>query len=143
MDESIELELVRRYPKILKNYGGDPMQTCMAHGFECQNGWFNLLDKCMEKLQYFCDLCSINGREVQVVAEQIKSKFATLHFYVTISGSNDIEISIISTIINEAEDKSERTCEICGEHGKIYTNGWHMCLCKNHAIENKKLVDNV
>ena len=32
MKEELQLELVKKYPKILKNFRGDPMQTCMAWG---------------------------------------------------------------------------------------------------------------
>ena len=57
MKYETELELVKKYPKILRDYRGDPMQTCMAFGIETDgDGWNDLLDKCMEKLQYFCDL---------------------------------------------------------------------------------------
>lgn len=134
MDEKLELQLVEKYPKILKDYGGDEMVTCLSFGFEHQNGWYDLLDECMEKMQYFCDLCNKDGREIQVVAAQIKSKFGSLRFYVDIEGGvTDLESSIIYGFIDEAERKSARTCEVCGKNGKIITNGWHTCLCEEHS----------
>jgi len=31
---------------------------------------------------------------------------------------------------------SGKTCEECGEPGKVYTNGWYVARCKKHAIEH-------
>ena len=134
MDKELELELVKKYPKILRNYGGDLKTTCMAFGLEVENGWYKLLDECMEKLQYFCDLCSRDGREVQVVADQIKEKFSDLRFYVSVYGTNEIEDKIVDDIILEAERKSRNTCEVTGEDGaSCKRGGWYKTLCRKEA----------
>jgi len=134
MNEKLELQLVKKYPKILKDYKGDMMQTCMAWGMECDDGWYDLLDKCMEKLQYFCDICSSNDREVQVVATQIKEKFGTLSFYNSAYGSNNIESSIIDDIITEAEIRSAHTCEVTGKEGTVCKRGgWYRTLSYEQA----------
>ena len=135
MDKELELELVKKYPKILRDYKGDPMQTCMAWGVDTDgDGWYKLLDKCMEKLQYFCDLCSKNGEEVQVIANQIKSKYGTLCFYTSVYGADSIQNNIIDDIINEAESKSAHTCEVTGEHAEICKKGgWYRTLCYEQA----------
>jgi hypothetical protein len=44
MDNNLELELVKKYPVLLKDFGGDPKATCMAWGIECGNGWYKILD---------------------------------------------------------------------------------------------------
>ena len=134
MTKELELKLVEKYPKILQNMRGDPRQTCMAFGLEVENGWYNLLDQCMEKLQYFCDLCSKDGREVQVVADQIKEKFSDLRFYVSVYGATDIEDKIIDDIIAEAERKSRNTCEVTGEDGATCKKGsWLKTLSRKEA----------
>jgi hypothetical protein len=134
MKSELELELVKKYPKILRDYKGDKMQTCMAWGMECDDGWFNLLDKCMEKLQYFCDLCTSSEEEVQVVATQIKEKYGTLSFYTSVYGSNSIERNIIDNIIDAAEIKSAHTCEVTGNPGEICKKGgWYRTLCYAQA----------
>jgi hypothetical protein len=134
MKEELELELVKKYPKILRDYKGDPMATCMSWGIDTETGWNDLLDKCMKKLQYFCDLCSKEGRNVQVVATQIKSKMATLCFYFTVEGGTNIDWDIVDDIISEAERKSERTCEVSGEHGELCSKGgWYKTLSYEQA----------
>jgi hypothetical protein len=135
MKEELQLELVKKYPKILKNFGGDPMHTCMAFGIEVESGWYKLLDECMEKLQYFCDLCFYkSGRQVQVVADQIKEKYGDLRFYVSVYDADKIEDSIIDDIIYEAERKSRNTCEVTGENGVLCKRGgWIKILCREEA----------
>jgi hypothetical protein len=134
MKEELQLKLVEKYPKILRDFRGDPMTTCMAWGFEVEDGWYNLLDKCMEKMQYFCDLCSKDGKEVQVVADQIKEKFGGLRFYVSVYGADEIENQIIDDIISEAERKATNTCEVTGESGSLCKRGgWLKTLCRTEA----------
>jgi hypothetical protein len=134
MKSELELKLVKKYPKILRDYKGDMMQTCMAWGMECDDGWYNLLDKCMEKLQYFCDACSIHGNEVQVVASQIKEKYGTLSFYTSVYGANGIESDIIDDIIAVAERDSAHTCEVTGNHGEACKRGgWYRTLSYEQA----------
>ena len=117
MDKELEQKLVDKYPKILKDYGGDPMYTSMCFGFQHENGWLELTEKCLQKLQYFCDICSKDGREVQVVATTIKEKLSSLGFYYYMEGANELESDIIDDIVSEAERRSEYTCEVSGESG--------------------------
>jgi len=134
MNEELELQLVKKYPKILRDYKGDIMQTALYFGCQHEDGWYNLLDKCMEKLQYFCDLCSTDDREVQVISTTIKEKYGTLRFYVSVYGANSIENNIIDDIINQAEAESARTCEMSGKHGEACKKGgWYMTLSYEEA----------
>ena len=134
MKTELELELVKKYPKILRDYKGDMMETCMAWGIEHDDGWYKLLDECMAKLQYFCDLCSKDGEQVQVVANQIKEKYGTLSFYTSVYGGDNIQHDIIDDIIDTAERKSAYTCEVTGEHGELCKKGgWYKTLAYEQA----------
>lgn len=132
MTHKLEQILVDKYPKILKDYNGDPMLTCMAYGLDTGDGWFKLLDELMEKMQCLCDSWTTAEREVQVVAAQIKSKYASLRFYVYIHGANKTESNIIYDLIDAAEQQSLVTCEECGALGSVNTKGWHRVLCDAH-----------
>ncbi len=134
MDKEIEIELVKKYPKILRDYKGDPMQTCMAWGFEFDDGWKDLIDKCLHKLQYFCDLSSKQQKPVQVVATQMKEKYGTLSFYFTGEGGTSEDWDIIDDIISGTEIKSSQVCEVSGEHGCLCSRGgWYKTLCYEEA----------
>lgn len=41
----------------------------------------------------------------------------------------------IQNAIDYVEFLSGKVCEVCGEPGKMYTNGWYMVRCKKHIIE--------
>jgi len=137
MDTNLEKQLLDKYPKILRDMGGDPRVTCMAFGIECDNGWYSILDKCMEKLQYFCDICAKVNSPVQVVADQIKEKFGTLQFYFSVEGEVEdyqLQYSIIENIIDNAQLESRYTCEITGDSGALCKKGrWLKTLCRQNA----------
>jgi hypothetical protein len=134
MNHELELKLYNKYPKILRDCGKSPMESCMSFWMETEDGWYNLLDKCLEKLQYFCDICSKNSEEVQVFANQIKEKYSTLRFYYSGEGGTKIEWDIIDDIINQAEAESVRTCEVSGKHGEpCKQGGWYKTLCYEEA----------
>ena len=68
----------------------------------------------------------------QVVAEQVKEKFAGLRFYYR--GGDDK----IAEMVSFAESLSYRICEDCGAMNdvQVYRDGWHRTLCVN--CENKR-----
>lgn len=134
MKEELQLELVKKYPKILKDCGKSPMESCMSFWIECDDGWYKLLDECMEKLQYFCDLCSKDGNELQVVVNTVKEKYGDLRLYVDVYGGDNVQNSIIDNIIYEAERKSRNTCEVTGQNGVLCKRGgWFKILCREEA----------
>lgn len=117
MNKDLEMKLVKTYPRLYSQYGGDPRETCMAWGFECGDGWYDIINELSEKLSYY-----------NVVAAQVKEKFGGLRFYLEVYPSNKWEE--ILDIIGDAEIKSFETCEYCGKPGKPTKGGWIKTLCK-------------
>lgn len=74
-------------------------------------GWSKLVD-------IGFDRCLKNGWRIY----QIKEKFGGLRFY---SDGN----------MDDIEEMSTKTCEICGATGKIRAGGWLKTLCEFHAGE--------
>jgi hypothetical protein len=130
MTKELELKLVEKYPKILKEYGGDKKKTCMHWGMECNDGWYELLDETMHKIQYMCDIT-----HVQLIAEQIKEKFGTLRFYYRVETYTDTINRIFSAIIQDAEKQSAHICENTGKAGYKCqsTQGYIKILSKEEA----------
>lgn len=95
------------------------MKSCMAFGFDCEDGWFNLLNNMLEE---------ISNLEVKdFYFTQIKEKFGTLRVY-SENFTNEID-----TIIDKYEKVSENTCEVCGELGELISNkGWWRVRCALH-----------
>ena len=109
-------QLCEKYPKIFKNRFGSIQKTCMAWGFECGSGWFDIIDTLCGAIQDHVDwkirLMSVEEREdFQVIADQVKEKFGGLRFYY--SGGDDK----IKGMVDMAERMSCKTCELCGSLG--------------------------
>jgi hypothetical protein len=143
MNKELELYLVRKFPLIFKDHGGDPKETAMCFGIECGSGWFWIIESLCASIQGAYD-SAVRQREYDLKersemfpdgipeivcpsAAQIKEKFGTLRFYV-----NDAMASWFgdtSSFITMAESMSYRTCENCGCPGSVRYGGWYRCLC--------------
>lgn len=107
----------------------DPRKSCMAWGFECGDGWADILNIMFEKIT------ALNPSKFHV--NQIKEKFGTLRVYW--GGNVGKHENAINAIINEAEEKSAITCENCGEPAKCRcVNNWYVTLCNKHLEEYKE-----
>jgi hypothetical protein len=144
--------------KLLKEFNflkrGETPMDYFYFGVECGNGWFDLLwnlCKDIEKLGY-------NGRVTQIKEKyaglRIYENYSNLneefswrfpHKFNKITKNkiqkllNFIRIKFfkymtryekIENLIDKAEEKSYKTCEICGNKGVVRENGgWLMTLC--------------
>ena len=91
--------------------------------FEYLDGWFDLINKLSRKLE---DLIKLEPEPEIFFATQVKEKYATLRFYMS------YQTQEMLTAIYEAEGESARTCEVCGEPGKINKGSWYQTLCEKH-----------
>lgn len=128
MTPELDRYLCEKYPKIFKNRDGSIMETCMAWGFECGDGWFNIIDALCKEIQRYVDWKSRNlveeeKEQLQVVADQVKEKFGTLRFYY--HGGDDT----VHGMISMTEAISSRICEGCGNSGQLRAAGWYRTLC--------------
>ena len=129
MNVELDKVLCEKYPKIFKNRDGSVMETCMAWGFECDDGWFDVIDILCHEIQNHVDWKSKNITEeeekesLQVVADQVKEKYGTLRFYY--HGGDDV----IEGLVTMAESMTHRVCESCGCPGEPRSGGWIKTLC--------------
>ena len=132
MNEKLDELLCQRYPKMMVNREKSMMETCMCWGFECGDGWFNILDQLMGNIQHHIDWKNKNGEVVhQVTLNQVKEKFGTLRFYYT--GGDDY----IDGMVTLAESMSGVTCEECGLPGTQTQGGWIKTACAAHRGESE------
>lgn len=128
MKQELDKLLCERYPKMMVNRNLPMQETCMCWGFECGDGWFNILDQLMGNIQHHIDWKNKKEEVVaQVTLDQVKEKFGTLRFYYT--GGDDV----IDGMVRMAESMSGVTCEECGNPGKRIGGGWVTTLCEEHA----------
>jgi hypothetical protein len=55
MKQELDKLLCEKYPKMMVNRTKPMMETCMCWGFECGDGWFNILDQLMSNIQHHID----------------------------------------------------------------------------------------
>ena len=133
MKEDLDNYLCTVYPKMFVNRHADMKETAMCWGFECGNGWFNILNQLCNNIQHHIDWNNKKEEVVpQVVVQQVKEKFGTLRFYY--EGGDDY----ISGLVSMAESMSGVTCEQCGDPGTGRTGGWIRTLCDKHEEEYQK-----
>jgi hypothetical protein len=127
MNPELDKQLCEDFPKIFAQRNGSPKETALAFGFECGDGWYDLLNMLCINIQTHCEY---NPDIPQVVAMQVKEKYGTLRFYV--HGGDEYTTGAISM----AESMSSRICEICGNKGKIRNDGWITTRCNTcHRVE--------
>ena len=124
MNEKLDKKLVEKYPKIFADRHADMKTTAMCWGFEHGDGWYWLIDKMCESIQGYMD-SNPHLNIHQVVAVQVKEKFAGLRFYY--QGGDDR----IEGIVQFAEHLSYYICEYCGSTEDIgCTQGWFSTCCE-------------
>lgn len=140
MNQELDEQLCAKYPKIFVNRNADMRTTAMCWGFECGDGWYNIIDKLCGNIQSHIDWSIKNNawdlekdtknvRSIipQVVAVQVKEKFGGLRFYY--DGGDDY----IRGLSSMAESMSMVTCETCGAPGKRRGDGWIYTACDTHT----------
>ncbi len=104
--------------------------SLMAFGFECGDGWFDLIWELCEDIETALKNDTANeAAEFPFQVVQVKEKYGGLRFYSN-SGTDEI-----FALIDTAEEKSTEICEICGEPGEARGHGWIMTRCDKHEKE--------
>lgn len=126
MKRELDELLCSRYPEIFRDRHADMRTTAMCWGFDCGDGWFDIIDGLCHQITELVR----SGKSASVVAVQVKEKYGTLRFNVFAANDEVLEL------IDEAEAKSERTCESCGQPGLLIPEGWYRVRCDACEGEN-------
>jgi hypothetical protein len=136
MKQEYDTYLCTTFPKMFVNRYKPMTETTMCWGFECGNGWYNIINQLCANIQHHIDWRNrkneLNPNQPivpQVTVDQVKEKFGTLRFYYT--GGDDY----IDGLVSMAESMSGVTCEECGNPGSTLGRGWLTTLCEKHAEE--------
>ena len=136
MKDELQQELYNNYQNLFANVGKSPMESCMAFGIDCGDGWYDIISNlCFLIAQHERNIKGNNEYRISqnkepveyypVKFDQVKEKFGGLRVY--FSGGDDY----IDGLVDMAEAWSYKTCERCGEKGKPNQKGWIMTLCDN------------
>ena len=116
-------------------------------GCECGDGWFRLLWALCGEIR---ELYDRYPGAPKLIIEQVKEKYAQLHFYYSLDyGSDDPGVrescdgieqfsdEIYDTVF-KYEEMSTTVCELCGSEGKVRANrSWITTLCDECAVGGK------
>lgn len=126
MDEKLEKELYKKYPKLFRQKDLSMQETCMNWGIETGTGWYWIIDQLCSCIQDYIDA----NNKPQAEFVQVKEKFGQLRVYI------DNADEYIRGMISLAETMSYVTCESCGvTTGIIHTSGYIKTLCKSCSME--------
>lgn len=121
-------ELINIYPELFSDL--HHMNCFSLFGFECGDGWFDLLKDLITGIKEICESpqfnlpLNIDDQPLEIKVDQVKEKYGTLRFYYNSCNA------FIDKLINEAEDASETICEDCGKPGTLRDkNHWYSVRC--------------
>lgn len=136
MNSLMDAYLVKKCPNLFDDRYGSMKETCMCWGFECGDGWYELLKEACFALEPLIVAEKAKNPEGWSAgyyrASQIKEKFGTLRFYLT-GGTDEMH-----AIVEKAEKQSETTCETCGKKGELRGRGWLYTACVEHTKKEDK-----
>lgn len=94
--------------------------------YECGEGWYDLIEDTLDKI-YLIDK--------YLLLLQVKEKLGLLEIYYSTGYETDsLPAQQIRDIVEDARERSGRTCEDCGLPGTLVTkNSWRRTLCETHA----------
>lgn len=93
MNDKLENILVNTAPTLYKEYKMSEMDSCMAFGMECDDGWFFPLLEASKKLEEINNV--IKKYHHEIIATQVKEKYGELRFYYTIQHKKIFQIKRI------------------------------------------------
>jgi len=164
MRKELDEALCAKYPLVFKDRNEDMRHTAMCWGFECGDGWYNIIDTLCSHLtsdyrqakSRYDDIKDKLGQPnwrkdiiTQEVIDEAKAKMDEEAIKVPVAVQVKEKFGGLRFYVQAATDKhynyisfaesmSYKTCEECGAPGKTYTDGWHMTLCDIHAAMNGK-----
>lgn len=164
MKKELDEKLCAKYPLIFKDRNASMQSTAMCWGFECGDGWYNILDVLCAHLSFDYNRAKNDYDRIKDKVDQPRWKGsdkivtqASIDEARTKLDEETLKVPIATQVkekfgglrfyvsgasdkqynyISFAESMSYRTCEECGAQGRLYTDGWHKTLCSVHALKN-------
>lgn len=131
MNENNTNRLFNEFPTFFRGRE-DIHNSLMGFGFECDDGWFDIIHRLCTDIKAVCDRAGWDGFRVV----QVKEKWGGLRFY-----TDGLPVDIadeIDVLISKAESDSYTICEVCGNTGQLRKGGWWRTLCDDCDYRRKR-----
>ncbi len=134
MNNELTEKLYSEFPQLYRGHTKSPQESSMCWGFECGDGWFELIRNLSRELTDY--LAEHSTLDLEVI--QVKSKFGSFRYYVKGGDENT------QKLIEDASERAKHVCELTGKEGRICTSAVkkgqsyrspHMVLCEEKAQE--------
>lgn len=116
------------FPQLYRGlYEDESEKNFMSRGFQCRDGWFDIIYELSSLLH---ERFSNQG----IKTSEVKQKWGSLTYRVNLH-SEEIE-----KLISEAKERAKSTCEYCGkDNAELYVCvRWRVVLCKACAMKGKE-----
>ena len=130
MNQELDTLLSHRYPDIFRDRHGDPAETGMCWGFQCGDGWFDIIDGLCVEITGQVKA----GTMPPVVVTQVKEKSGYLRLYIRDHFNRDANPKA-HRLIELAQQLAERTCQQCGRPVKLSDGQRSAAICPACATE--------
>lgn len=146
MNKNNELRLATDFPRLYREWRQPG--SCMYWGFECGDGWYELLYKLSVDIEQAARDAGLDPvSDGWPMARQVKEKFGTLRYYIAVGTPDELNlgdapapagvieirsfagIDSIRNLISEAEARSAAICYDCGLPGSLKSDGWWRVTC--------------
>ena len=135
MRKELDEKLCKTYPDIFRERDLSPQETCMCWGFP-GDGWYKIIDELCKQLT---SIQKVTG--LQVVAKQVKEKFGTLRFYVSVIKISGVEgkrfhvdIAGIGSFAMKLDNKKEEEDKGKDDFFNIWESIIYACIHKAEAL---------
>lgn len=124
MQADLASQLQEIYPDAFSRIGN------VQFSFDCGEGWYPIIDT----LCYLVTDMNRRAGQQPTFIQSVTEKLGTLR--VLVSG----RVPESHAWIIFAEQHSTRTCEICGDIGRLlFADGWQRVRCENHVNERSRV----
>ena len=157
MNEANTKKLYTDFPRLYRD--AIMNKGCMKWGFECNDGWFDLVYKLSGDIEAEATALGIDrASDAWPLARQVKEKFGTLKFYCAAGEERDESdksvmglevvgqlvsfrpvpnVESIHALIQAAEELSATICEDCGCPGTLRGKSYISTLCDECEAKRK------
>lgn len=129
MNDELTKRLLDDFPMLYRNRH----ETSMQRGFECGDGWFDLIYKLSQDIEAVAREAGLNPDSPEWPwCRGVKEKFGSLRFHVfAVDAFRDV-YERICDLRRTALEQSLQVCEECGAPGAL-CNEQLLTLCPEHA----------
>jgi hypothetical protein len=162
MKKELDEKLCADYPELYSQRHGDMRETCMCWGFDCEDGWYDLIDtlsfllsspvgSLKESIEHIKERIEEGNltdwehkyynqptidKKQQELEEAIKNVPVAVQVkekFGTLRFYTDKSTKEQDAYISFAENMSAKICEVCGKPGQRNDGGWIRTLCPEHS----------